>query len=246
VWGGVGEVGVDLLSLPKIGLNLYLRGELYPEPDEIAVTITSPQDGATLDTNQPVTFNANAVGNPQLKLRAGVELTLRDGSVEEINRCSCLDNSALHRSFASRISESNSCPICPQVPQGLTEEQFQDISSLIKQRTINYGSDIRVQGSRAACTARADSDIDIAIRVSTENFYRILNDPTLSRLSNPNPGSALERTRQRAIEQGRILVDFNRLGRLSREVESILCIKTQISVVEIGKDFDQGPWINLR
>ncbi|GAB4215051.1 MAG: hypothetical protein OHK0012_14330 [Synechococcales cyanobacterium] len=89
VWGGVGgpnAVGVDLLSLPKIGLNLYLRGELYPEPDEIAVTITSPQDGATLDTNQPVTFNANAVGNPLLKLKAGVELTLRDGSVEECSQ----------------------------------------------------------------------------------------------------------------------------------------------------------------
>jgi len=74
VWGGVGEVGVDLLSLPKIGLNLYLRGELYPEPDEIAVSIASPQNGATLDTNQPVTFNANAIGNPQLKLKAGWNL----------------------------------------------------------------------------------------------------------------------------------------------------------------------------
>jgi len=146
----------------------------------------------------------------------------------------------------SRNSESSSCPVCPQVPQGLTESQFQEISSLIRQRTLQYGNDIRVQGSRAACNAKPDSDIDIAIRVTTEDFFRILNDPALSRLSNPNSGSALERTRRRAVEQGRILIDFNRLGRLAKEVESILCIKTQIAIVEIGKDFDQGPWINLR
>ncbi|GAB4217568.1 MAG: hypothetical protein OHK0012_22370 [Synechococcales cyanobacterium] len=104
VWGGVGgpnAVGVDLLSLPKIGLNLYLRGELYPEPDEIAVTVVSPQDGATLDTNQPVTFNANAVGNPQLKLKAGVELTLRDGSVEEN---SCLIDSEEQNRHVERVN----------------------------------------------------------------------------------------------------------------------------------------------
>ncbi|NJK65010.1 MAG: nucleotidyltransferase domain-containing protein [Synechococcaceae cyanobacterium SM2_3_1] len=232
--------------MPKIGLNVYAKAELDLLPEDVTVQISQPQAGATLDGREGITLNSEVTGDPQLRLLAGVDFTLRDGRVEESNRCSCLDNSEPNRAFTSRTSESNSCPICPRVPQGLTEEQFQDISSLIRQRTLRYGNDIRVQGSRAACTARPDSDIDIAIRVSTEDFYRILNDPTLSKLSNPNPGSALERTRQRAIAQGRILIDFNRLGGLSREVQSILCIKTQIAIVEIGKDFDQGPWINLR
>jgi hypothetical protein len=114
VWGGVGgpnAVGVDLLSLPKIGLNLYLRGELYPEPDEIAVTITSPQDGATLDTNQTVTFNANAIGNPQLKLKAGVELTLRDGSAEENSCPTDPERQNRHVEYISSVERSvDKCP----------------------------------------------------------------------------------------------------------------------------------------
>jgi hypothetical protein len=116
VWGGVGEVGVDLLSLPKIGLNLYLRGELYPEPDEIAVTITSPQDGATQDTNQTVTFNANAVGNPDLKLKAGVELTLRDGSAED----ACPGEPPEQRTLldARSVNFGSACEEAPVNPSG--------------------------------------------------------------------------------------------------------------------------------
>jgi len=93
-----------------------------------------------------------------------------------------------------------------------------------------------VQGSRAKGTAQPESDIDIAIRVSPERFDQIIEEA----FGTPNPGSALERTKLRAIESG--LMQRGEIG-LRREGE--IGITVQISVVREGGLFDVGPLIPL-
>src|SRR5690606_34388394 len=85
-------------------------------------------------------------------------------------------------------------------PQGISAEQFESASDIVRIAGAKYGEDIVVQGSRAAGTARTNSDIDFAIRVSSERFEQILK----ARFKTPNPGSALERTLERARETGKI------------------------------------------
>ena len=86
------------------------------------------------------------------------------------------------------------------VPLGLTEEQFAKLSSTVRASAAHLGNDIQVQGSRVTGTAKLDSDLDIAIRVSPERFEQILRE----RFGTPNPGSAKARTMQHAIETGKI------------------------------------------
>lgn len=102
---------------------------------------------------------------------------------------------------------------------------------------------MRVHGSRAAGNARPDSDIDIAIRVAPERFNEIINDPELSTLANPNPGSSLESTRLHAIAVGKIPAGRVRLRPLRRELARELNMKVDLSVIRIGGEFDRGPWI---
>lgn len=61
----------------------------------------------------------------------------------------------------------------PGPPQGMTEEQFQQMSIQIRSRlsqesprTGDLGDDIFVHGSRSNETAALDADLDIGIRVS--------------------------------------------------------------------------------
>lgn len=86
------------------------------------------------------------------------------------------------------------------IPQGVTSEQFNNASSIIRQKVGSISDDIVVQGSRANGTARPDSDIDFAVRVSPEKFDELITQ----RFGTPNPGSAKERTMQHAIETGKI------------------------------------------
>ncbi|MDX2273070.1 MAG: hypothetical protein NW237_14130 [Cyanobacteriota bacterium] len=86
LWGsppGLSTARLKLFVLPKIGLNFYVRGEVELLPDEIGVEIEQPQSGTTLAGNESIALRARASGDPKLTLLAGVDLTLRDGSVED-------------------------------------------------------------------------------------------------------------------------------------------------------------------
>jgi predicted nucleotidyltransferase len=109
-----------------------------------------------------------------------------------------------------------------RVPQGMTPEQFRSFASAVRNGAGHLGSDIRVQGSRTAGTARPDSDIDIAIRVSPERFNQLIRE----RFGTPNPGSAKEHTMLHALEE--------RFG-----------YPVDISVIREGGPFDRGPWVPL-
>ena len=130
----------------------------------------------------------------------------------------------------------------PTVPQGLTEEQFARLSIRVRRAAGYLGRDIRVQGSRAAWNARPDSDLDIAIRVSDSEFESILQVA----FGAPNLGSAKARTRQHALETGKIQSGELRLRALRQSLSTEFGVRIDISVVCSGRAFDRGPWIPLR
>ena len=130
----------------------------------------------------------------------------------------------------------------PTVPIGLTEEQFAGLSAAVRAAVSHWSQDVRVHGSRASGTARADSDLDIAVLVTTDRFNEIL----IERFGLPNPGSAKERTMQRARETGKIQSGEAGLRAVRREVEAVLGMEVDLSVIRINGPFDRGPYVPLR
>jgi predicted nucleotidyltransferase len=129
------------------------------------------------------------------------------------------------------------------IPQGLSETQFETLSKTVRQhiQTLELGDDIVIQGSRASFTAKPTSDIDIGIRVSAEKFDAFLK----TRFINTNPGSAKERTMRHAITTGKIQCGEAGLRRLRRELEKMLGMEVDISVIKHGGPFDSTPIISL-
>jgi len=128
-----------------------------------------------------------------------------------------------------------------KIPQGLTDEQFKAMTRIIREKAGRYGDNIVVQGSRAAGTAKATSDIDIAIRVTQDEFDAII----AARFGKPNPGSAKSKTMDHAIKTGTIQAGEAGLSGARREVEDGLGIPVDISIIRIGGPFDNGPTIPL-
>ena len=130
-----------------------------------------------------------------------------------------------------------------QIPQGLSAEQFAEVGRIVypKAAELGLGEDITVHGSRAAGTAAPSSDIDIKIRVSPEEFEDFLNNK--SRLAKPNPGSSLEETRRMAVERGMIQRGEARLSSVGRQLETLLRIDVDLSVIRAGGPLDTTPEI---
>ncbi|MEZ0371715.1 MAG: hypothetical protein ACAI44_21665 [Candidatus Sericytochromatia bacterium] len=140
-----------------------------------------------------------------------------------------------------------------KVPQGLTLSKYKQMSALLRQDLVRINqkfglnlnlSDVKLMthGSRAARTASATSDIDVAIRVSPEEFERAVR----KLFNNPNPGSAKERTMLHAIRTGKIQrgeIDMRNLG---KELASKLGFDVDISIIRIGGPFDRGPYLPLK
>lgn len=142
-----------------------------------------------------------------------------------------------------------------KVPQGLTLSKYKEMSSLIRQdlARINqqYGLNldmsqvqIATQGSRATRTARATSDIDIAIRVSPEDFDRVIKQL----FKNPNHGSSREPTMLHAIKTGKVQRGEIGMSILGRKLEKDLLngMKVDISIIRQGSSFDRGPYLPLK
>jgi len=127
------------------------------------------------------------------------------------------------------------------VPQGLTGDQFKELSAQVRAAAAHLGTRVAVQGSRAAGTASDTSDLDIAILVSPERFQQIL----VERFGTPNPGSAKEKTMQRARSSGKIQAGEAGLRPLRKVLEAALGIEVDISVIQEGGPFDQGPYLPI-
>jgi ADP-ribose pyrophosphatase YjhB (NUDIX family) len=98
-----------------------------------------------------------------------------------------------------------------------------------------------VQGSRAAGTARPDSDIDLAIRVSPERFAELIQE----RFGSPNPGSAKERPMKWAMETGKIQAGEAGVSGVRRALEAQLGMDVALSVIRQGGPFDNPPFIKV-
>jgi len=113
----------------------------------------------------------------------------------------------------------------------------------MSQRIINkvgaISDDIVVHGSRAAGTATAVSDIDIAIKVGAEEFDALI----IKAFGTPNKGSAFERTMQHAIQTGKIQAGEAGLSGLRKNLEKLLGMKVDISIIKEGGAFDNGAQI---
>ncbi len=129
-----------------------------------------------------------------------------------------------------------------KAPQGLSSQRFAEFSTLVRRGVGQIGDDIAVHGSRASGTAGASSDIDIAVRLSSDKFDAFLK----SRFGTPNSGSALERTMQHASATGKIQAGEAGLRGLRRSLAKEFSMRVDISVIRIGGPFDQGPYIPLR
>jgi predicted nucleotidyltransferase len=125
--------------------------------------------------------------------------------------------------------------------QGLTEEQFREVSTRVRAAVTDAECSIAVHGSRAAGTAKDHSDLDIAILVVPERFAQIL----AKCFGTPNPGTAKERTMQRARECGKIQAGEAGLRTLRRDLERILGIEVDFSIIMQGGAFDRGPYLPL-
>ncbi|MCZ2340610.1 MAG: nucleotidyltransferase domain-containing protein [Bacteroidales bacterium] len=130
-------------------------------------------------------------------------------------------------------------------PQGLTQQQYRDFSNAIRSKAGPISDDIAVQGSRAQGIARNISDVDVAIKVSPEEFQQLIQQSFKS----PNPGSAAERTMQHAINTGKITAgdsSFKGILRPLRDfVKNMIGLKVDISIIKRGGPFDTGPQIPL-
>ena len=106
---------------------------------------------------------------------------------------------------------------------------------------LQLGDDIVVHGSRAAGTARAASDLDVAIRVDRATFDSLVRE----RFGTPNPGSAKERTMLHAIDTGKIQSGEAGLRQLRVALEKTVGRDVDVSVVLKGGPFDNGPTLPL-
>jgi RHS repeat-associated protein len=174
------------------------------------------------------------VGAGRLGVRAGRQIfaegTRGGNALEAYNR-----SFSISQTFGSGAGRAGP-------PQGISAEKFDAAADVIREAGARYGDDIVVQGSRAAGTARPTSDIDFAIRVSPERFEQILKE----RFKTPNPGSALERTLQRATETGKIQTGELGLRGPRNEAQRLLGLqKVDLSVIKARGPFDQGPFMEL-
>ncbi|WP_429854603.1 PAAR-like protein [Brevibacillus porteri] len=132
-----------------------------------------------------------------------------------------------------------------KVPQGLTQAQFDKVSSMIREKVGHISEDIVVQGSRAKGTAKPTSDIDIAIRVPTEKFDELIQN-SFSKVKPPNSGSAKEKTMLHAIETGKIQSGEAKLSKFREQLQQELGMDVDISIIKIGGPFDNPPFTPLK
>jgi hypothetical protein len=174
---------------------------------------------------------------------AGLKSTPCDGVQDERMALACLNLHVLTGAvgFGGAARGGAARGAVGAIPHGLTAAQFAELAVKLRSGAQQYGNDMVVQGSRAAGTARADSDIDIAIRVTPEKFEELI----AQRFGRPNVGSAKERTMLHAINTGKIQAGEAGLHPLRRELEALLGMDVDVSIIRIGGAFDNPPFIGV-
>lgn len=128
-----------------------------------------------------------------------------------------------------------------KVPCLIEEGRFKQVVKLLKENEIikKIGGDLYVHGSRAKGTAKIYSDIDIGIRVSPAKFDQLIKE-CFANVKNSKVDTML-----RAIETGKIHRRQLKLSALGKQIEKILGIQVDLSVIKNAGLFDVGPFIDL-
>ncbi|HTM98934.1 MAG TPA: nucleotidyltransferase domain-containing protein [Pedobacter sp.] len=121
-------------------------------------------------------------------------------------------------------------------------EEFRVAYQRIYNRVKDISEDIVGQGSRAAGTASASSDIDFAIRVNSKEFDQLI----VKSFGNPKEGTAKWKTMQNAIKTGKIQSGEAGLRSLRKNLEKLLDKDVDISVIKKGGEFDNGIVIPVK
>jgi len=134
------------------------------------------------------------------------------------------------------------------IPQGFTERQFRRFARgarrLRRQANLPDG-ELVIHGSRVRGTARATSDIDVALRVDDSTFFNLAEQA----LSRARIGTRLRATMLRRIRRNGQLssfdlgTEFQRLRRDLLDLESP--VPVQFSVLRRGGRLDTGPFLPL-
>jgi RHS repeat-associated protein len=129
-----------------------------------------------------------------------------------------------------------------KIPQGLSGSEFQVMSQRVVNAVKNISDDVVVQGSRASGTATIVSDIDIAVKMGAKEFDQAI----VKAFGTPNKGSALERTMQHAMKTGKIQAGEAGLSGVRKNLEKLLGMKVDISIIKKGGAFDNGAQIPVK
>ncbi|CAN5249363.1 hypothetical protein BH11BAC6_BH11BAC6_03180 [soil metagenome] len=143
--------------------------------------------------------------------------------------------------FGAELLKGGVFEIKLSVPQGLSKQEFAELSKIIRSATSNISEDLFVQGSRASNTAAIDADIDFAITVDSKKFDELITKA----FGNPKEGSAKWKTMQNAIETGKIQSGEAGLRKLRKELETLLRKDVDISLIKKGGKFDNGHQLPL-
>ncbi len=129
------------------------------------------------------------------------------------------------------------------LPEGVQAKTFLGSAKTLRDGLAAKGirGELLVQGSRAARTAHAGSDIDYAVRVTESEFREYV----ARCFGNPNPGSAKWRTMQHALETGKIQAGEAKLSGLRRALEEQLGMDVDLSIVLKGGKFDSPPYVKV-
>ncbi|BBH70840.1 hypothetical protein ACTI_75250 [Actinoplanes sp. OR16] len=130
-------------------------------------------------------------------------------------------------------------------PQGFTDRQFRRFAHGARRLQREAGlpaGDLVVHGSRVRGTARAKSDIDVALRVDDRTFFELAEKA----LARTYPGTRLRNTMMKRINGNGQLSSFDlgpefkrlRLDLLDPHSPQVV----QFSVLRIGGKLDTGPF----
>ncbi|MGW5611877.1 RHS repeat-associated core domain-containing protein [Streptomyces sp. NPDC003753] len=132
------------------------------------------------------------------------------------------------------------------LPEGVSRAQFSDNGGVLR-KGLKLKADVVVQGSRVTGNVTGASDLDVAVRLTPETFDAMVDE----RWSNVKPGSAKERTRDRALETGKITAgdSMPKLSGLRSQNQDILGDEVghvDVSIIKMGEAFDNVPFIGIK
>ena len=127
-------------------------------------------------------------------------------------------------------------------PRGVSSTKFDAISKLLRKCVGHLGDKIVVQGSRVSGTAKSTSDLDIAIIVPEDVFAQQITEA----FGTYKFGTANGRTMLHALEVGKITAGRAGLRALRKELEDIVAMDVDLSIVQKNGAFDSGAQAPIR